>query len=168
MSKYAYVENGEVVGEYNALPKSWKNISGLNLLEGDIETLIQHGWYRISYAPISHDPNVSYVSGYTYTVLSDQVIKDDVITNYTQEEIEQLRDTFFKKLRKLRDQKLTECDWTMMTDVRAQQTAEWITAWESYRQELRDLPEAYVDTTDFDISKVSWPPSPNTQSLEEI
>ena len=160
MSKYAYVENGEVVKEYNVLPKSWKNISGFNLLEGDIDALIQHGWYRLSYAPPVYDSNTSYISGYTYTVQSDIVTKFGVVSDYTPEEIEQIKDRFFTKLRRMRDQKLAECDWTMMVDVRAQQTAEWITAWETYRQELRDLPQTLAGTTDFNIDNVVWPTIP--------
>lgn len=40
--RYAYVENGVVVDGPRSLPKSWKNISGLNLL-GNTE-LAQLGW----------------------------------------------------------------------------------------------------------------------------
>jgi hypothetical protein len=53
------------------------------------------------------------------------------------EAIEAARD-YWAELRSLRDQKLTECDWTQIVDVPL--TEEQKTAWATYRQELRDLP----------------------------
>ena len=42
-------------------------------------------------------------------------------------------------LREIRDWYLRESDWTQSADIRAIRGADWCTAWDSYRQELRDL-----------------------------
>lgn len=44
----------------------------------------------------------------------------------------------WSKLREKRQQKLSECDWTVLPD--APLTADQKTAWKAYRDALRDLP----------------------------
>lgn len=50
---------------------------------------------------------------------------------------------YWSELRTLRDQRLTESDWTQVAD--APLTEEQKIAWQSYRQALRDLPENITD-----------------------
>jgi len=50
---------------------------------------------------------------------------------------------YWSELRTLRDQRLTESDWTQVAD--APLTEEQKVAWQSYRQALRDLPENITD-----------------------
>ncbi|UDM18404.1 tail fiber assembly protein [Vogesella sp. XCS3] len=57
------------------------------------------------------------------------------------------------ELRQRRSLLLRECDWTQMPD--APLTAEQKTAWATYRQALRDLPEAAED-----LDNVVWPVKP--------
>lgn len=64
----------------------------------------------------------------------------------SQEEIE-------NNLRNYRNKLLSTCDWTMLPD--ANLTAEAKSAWETYRQSLRDLP-----TTDGWPENIIWPVSP--------
>lgn len=52
-----------------------------------------------------------------------------------------------------RDAKLAACDWTQATD--SPLSAEVKTAWATYRQALRDLPEATLDP-----AAPNWPISP--------
>jgi len=59
------------------------------------------------------------------------------VQNAEQEALQESRD-YWKELRALRDQKLTECDWTQIED--APLTEEQKTSWKIYRQALRDLP----------------------------
>lgn len=54
------------------------------------------------------------------------------------------------ELRAERDRRLAACDWTQMPDAPVDSTA-----WASYRQALRDLPDAVTD-----ISDVPWPELP--------
>ena len=57
-------------------------------------------------------------------------------------------------VRKKRDVKLYECDWTQVADVAL--TSEEVTQWQTYRQELRDI------TTQSDPTDVTWPIEPSS------
>ena len=57
-------------------------------------------------------------------------------------------------LRHFRDRRLAMCDWTQVTDVALDATT--VTAWQTYRQALRDLP-----ATTADPANPSWPSSPD-------
>jgi hypothetical protein len=59
----------------------------------------------------------------------------------------------WSELRRIRNSKLTDCDWTQIPD--AQLTGAQVTAWQTYRQALRDIPE----NTD-EPSLVEWPTLP--------
>jgi len=59
-------------------------------------------------------------------------------------------------LRFERDQKLYASDWTQIPD--APLTPEQKTAWQTYRQALRDVPANNADITDLD--QVVWPTQP--------
>lgn len=54
-----------------------------------------------------------------------------------------LSDTDWKALRRLRDAKLSGCDWTQTVD--APLTTAQKQSWATYRQALRDLPQNTVD-----------------------
>lgn len=58
-------------------------------------------------------------------------------------------------IRNIRNQKLSECDWTQLADVPL--SDEMKTAWQMYRQALRDLPEGFA-TAD----EVVFPETPST------
>jgi hypothetical protein len=60
----------------------------------------------------------------------------------------------FDYIRDLRNQKLTESDWTQMLD--SPLTPEQRTAWAEYRQDLRDVPQSFEDPAD-----VVWPEKPS-------
>ena len=59
----------------------------------------------------------------------------------------------WSELRTARNLLLTECDWTQLSD--AQLTSAQVTAWQTYRQALRDLPSTTLDPT-----QPNWPTSP--------
>jgi hypothetical protein len=61
-----------------------------------------------------------------------------------------------ERLRFERDQKLYASDWTQIAD--APLTPEQKTAWQTYRQALRDIPANNADITDLD--QVVWPVKP--------
>jgi hypothetical protein len=67
---------------------------------------------------------------------------------------------YWKEFRDLRDQKLTECDWTQIPD--APLTQEQKTTWATYRQQLRDLPKNITDPKVLvnDSSDSGWPIEP--------
>ena len=58
------------------------------------------------------------------------------------------------KLRRERDSKLVKSDWMALYD-----SPSISTAWKTYRQELRDLPSKYNDTTVQET--ITWPTEPS-------
>jgi hypothetical protein len=46
----------------------------------------------------------------------------------------------YSVLREIRNWHLQQCDWTQAQDIRAVRGQAWCDAWDSYRQQLRDLP----------------------------
>ena len=59
----------------------------------------------------------------------------------------------WEKLRAERDSKLVKSDWMALYD-----SPSITTAWKTYRQELRDLPSKYNDTTV--QGTITWPTEP--------
>ena len=59
----------------------------------------------------------------------------------------------WSELRRLRNRRLTSCDWTQLGD--AQLTGSKVTEWQTYRQVLRDVPENTADP-----AVVEWPTPP--------
>ena len=59
----------------------------------------------------------------------------------------------WEALRKERDNRITKSDWRANSDV------EMSDAWKTYRQELRDLPSKYNDTTVQET--ITWPEEPS-------
>ena len=58
------------------------------------------------------------------------------------------------ELHRMRNSRLTECDWTQLGD--AQLTAVQVTEWQTYRQALRDIPENIIDFS----AEIEWPELP--------
>lgn len=73
--------------------------------------------------------------------------------------IEASRD-YWEELRYLRNQRLTQSDWTQVYD--APLTELQKTAWQTYRQQLRDLPENITEPKPLvlDSNYPSWPTVP--------
>ena len=65
---YAHVENGSVTYR-GTLPKTWRNISGLNLSEGDDDYLKTLGW--VPYVEVSVDIGVDETSDGEDTVITE-------------------------------------------------------------------------------------------------
>ena len=76
---------------------------------------------------------------------------------------ELLLDEPYAVLREVRDWYLKESDWTQSADVRAIRGPEWCAAWDSYRQELRDLTTTFTPYFEGDspnIMGVTFPEKP--------
>jgi hypothetical protein len=68
-------------------------------------------------------------------------------------------------LREIRDWYLQKSDWTQAQDIRAIRGEQWCQAWDTYRQELRDLPEnvSGIYFNEFNIIEgVTFPEAPNS------
>jgi pyruvate formate-lyase activating enzyme-like uncharacterized protein len=161
MSRFAYVENNNVVELHDDLPKSWRNISGLDLLENNTEELNNLGWYEVQSSEITIDHTLETITGVSY-VFEDNKVKQiinkaNVTDIYT---LEQLKSIILKEVRDARNRLLLESDWTQLADVIKVNSPEFNSAWENYRQQLRDLPASYQNTELTNISQVVWPSKP--------
>lgn len=65
-------------------------------------------------------------------------------------------------LREVRDWYLQQCDWTQSQDIRAIRGPAWCAAWDSYRQQLRDITNVarpQFNEMNFLVG-VEWPAKP--------
>jgi hypothetical protein len=65
---------------------------------------------------------------------------------------------YMAKMRGERDRLLAACDWTRCDD--APFSAEQKTAWATYRQDLRDMPQDNPITTKAEYAALEWPEAP--------
>ena len=79
---------------------------------------------------------------------AEQTARDAEIKAYN----DQAHTRAWVSLRQIRDQKLSECDWRACSDVPLPDN------WKTYRQQLRDLPAQYNDTTV--KGTITWPDEP--------
>ena len=171
MTYWAYVENDQDIKEHSRLPVSWNNISNFQALENDKEFLRQLGWYELvdDTVPISNN-TLQYHDAPQYTVDHEAglVRKNCPIIERAPEpepaiEVEPNRDEFFAALRQERRARLLASDWTQTVDLQAIRDEEWKAAWANYRQQLRDLPELYMQEGYLDIThidQITWPVEP--------
>jgi hypothetical protein len=89
----------------------------------------------------------------------EQAIVDFDNEKKLREEYEKLYD-YWIDFRLLRNQRLLECDWTQVPD--AQITDDKKTAWQIYRQQLRDLPENVDNVKEMcnNPNHPDWPTKP--------
>lgn len=184
MANFATIENNDITGKYDLLPKSWKQVSGLNLLENDEEVLNSLGWYTIQKVEVSFNVYTHYISNYTYDFIDNKVYETPVITEYLvpipepepipepipeptpepEPEIPKTEEELFQEalsaLRIERDTRLSSCDWTQLVDVQNLHDDVWKTAWADYRQSLRDLPNRCI-SSELNIYELIWPTEPN-------
>tara|TARA_R110000868_G_scaffold300126_1_gene560491 strand:- start:29350 stop:29796 length:447 start_codon:yes stop_codon:yes gene_type:complete len=85
-----------------------------------------------------------------YTIKGGGVERSYAVVNKTEQEIADDAANKINEIRLQRNQKLSESDWTQLTDSPVDKTA-----WATYRQALRDLPANIVDPFN-----PIWPTSP--------
>ena len=151
---YAHIENGSI--DYKgSLPKNWRNISGLNLSEGDHTFLKPLGWLPVTETKITLAYNKAWDE--------DQVIinEDDVqiiqrARSMTTSEKNERDKRHLERMRDERNDKLRATDFYALSDVPMSKEME------SYRQSLRDFPET-CDMTQWGIEEwpdITWPIKP--------
>jgi hypothetical protein len=74
------------------------------------------------------------------------------VAEMTAEEIQAAKESAMSQIRGQRNQLLKDCDWTQITDCTADKTA-----WATYRQTLRDLPNTITEPRTF----TDWPHNPD-------
>lgn len=130
---YCFVENNVIVEGPRGLPRSWRNISGLNLLSND--DLRALGWLPVRIDEGAVDDK--YV-GSMFVINPYDVVEVKMWVPYTAEEKLEIENQKAQQIRDERNQLLSSSDWTQLNDTPLDNTAK--VAWTSYRQALRDVP----------------------------
>lgn len=145
---YCLVENNTIIDGPRGLPRSWRNVSGLNWLSDD--DLRSLGWLpcRIEEGVVDEK-----FVGSTFTITETEVIETKQWRKFTVEEQAEIEAQKAKQIRTERNAKLTETDWTQVDDTPLDNVAK--SAWANYRQALRDVP----DQAGFPFN-VNWPDLP--------
>jgi hypothetical protein len=145
---YCFVENNVIVDGPRGLPKSWRNISGLDLL--DDQSLKQLGWLPLRLEEGDVD---EVFAGSVFAILPSEVVETKIWRKYTDAEREEIERQKAEAVRQERNTKLTECDWTQLNDTPLDNLAK--VEWTTYRQALRDI----TTQSGFPHSVV-WPTKP--------
>lgn len=149
MANWVYIESGAIKEYHDKLPRSWRNVSGLDKASSSL--LRSLGWFPVNKVNVVVDEENFKTDGYEYTIKANSVEekvkvvaltkkeKDDKAKKKDEENLSQLAGLRFE-----RDRLLGLTDWTQLPDVIQGKDADWINSWREYRQQLRDLPQKYA------------------------
>jgi hypothetical protein len=163
MANWALVEDNQITGKYDLLPKNWRNISGLDLSKDDLPFLKSLGWYPVVGQNTPFDDTKYFIQKYDYTIGENSVSQIPVLVERTfepagpVENYSIMKHVFILELRKERNQRLLDSDWTQLTDIQSMLNEETKNKWAVYRQALRDITLEYLNNGVIDISQVNWP-----------
>ena len=144
---YAHVENGKITYT-GSLPKNWRNVSGLNLSDGDNDYLKTLGW--LPYVEVSVEIGADETPDGADTVVTEtEVTATAKKRAMTDAEKTDRTASNLSNLRTERNLKLADTDFYALSDVTMS------SAMRTYRQALRDLP---ANTTD--PANPTWPTMP--------
>jgi len=151
---YVHVEN-EGIDYKGSLPKNWRNISGLNLSEGDHIFLKPLGWLPAIETKINLMYNEVYDED-QITINSDNVQIIQRVRSMTTSEKNERDKIHLERMRDERNDKLRATDFYALSDVTMSEDME------TYRQSLRDFP-ATCDMTKWGTTEwpdITWPTKP--------
>jgi hypothetical protein len=131
----------------NELRNSYPNTSLPSELTD--EALIEWDMYVVQPTPMPVDYTKNITEG-TPTLIDGVYYKSWNQTNATSEEISYRIENQWEEVRVLRNQLLSECDWTQLADI----SSEIKEAWTVYRQALRNI------TTQTNPFSIEWPAKP--------
>jgi hypothetical protein len=159
MANWAYVENNNIKEIHETLPKSWKNVSGLNLSENNLDFLREIGWYKIVKQHDTFDTINYFANSFKYKIENNKVIEEYnlVEKEHQDNSFNNYKNIFMNDLRSKRDLLLFQSDWTQLADIQKKFDDVTKEKWETYRQNLRDLPQVYQSDTILNITDVNWP-----------
>jgi hypothetical protein len=155
---YAHVKEDGSVDYLGSLPKKWGNISGLNLSDGDDAYLKTIGWFPLVETNVTSTYNQIFDTD-VITVEAERVTLVHRVRDMTSEEKTARDESHMKELRRDRDKKLLDSDWTQAPDHSSPLSNAKKTKWTTYRQTLRDLP-ATADMTTWPDNFI-WPTEPS-------
>lgn len=130
---YCFVENNTIVEGPRSLPRSWRNISGLDQMS-------EIGLRSIGWLPVRIDEGAvddKYV-GSMFAINPTEVVEVKLWSKYSESELNQIRNQKAEGVRVERNNLLSQSDWTQLNDTPLDNAAK--VAWTNYRQALRDIP----------------------------
>lgn len=130
---YCYVENNTIVEGPRGLPRSWRNISGLDMMDADGLRAI--GWFPVRLDEGAVDEKFV---GSMFIIHTNEVVEMKLWSKYTADEKAEMDRQAASAIRAERNIKLSECDWTQLNDTPLDNPSK--VAWTTYRQALRDIP----------------------------
>ena len=145
---YCLVENGAIVDGPRGLPKSWRNVSGLNLM--DPANLLKLGWLPCR---IDEGTGGDKMGGSKFLINATEVVEVKQWAPFSDADKQEIERQAAENIRSERNAKLTASDWTQLDDTPLNGTAK--SAWATYRQGLRDI----TTQAGFPFS-VTWPDLP--------
>ena len=152
---YAHVKDGSV--DYmGTLPKSWENVTGLHLSNGDDAYLKTLGWLPLIETNVTLGANQIFDTD-VVTVEEDRVLLIHRARDMTAQEIADRDASHMSHLRAERDQKLLDSDWTQAADHSSPLGDAKKAEWTTYRQALRNLPA----TVEISLWPDVWPTEPS-------
>jgi len=153
MKKYCYIKDNNIVEVVESLPINWRNISNFYTLDDD--ALKNLGWL-----PVVLDTDVKDVILNVSYEIVDDVVKETVVSrDKTEEELqgEALAEKVeaWLEVRNARNNLLAQSDISIVSDKWELMDVATKSAWTTYRQALRDIPDVFNTPTD-----VVWPTKP--------
>ena len=114
-------------------------------------TLLDFGVYQVNYTTKPDEPLKKVYEGEPMLV-NGEYFEDWIVEDCTEEEIQIRTDRQWEDIRVMRNQYLSQSDWTQLPD--SPLNTEQKTAWATYRQDLRDV------TLQPDPFNITWPTKP--------
>ena len=146
---YLRIINDTIEYPYDILTlrEAYPNVSLPEILSD--ESLIEWDMHVVQPTPIPIDHTKNITEG-TPTLIDGVYYKSWVQTDATSEEVSYRIENQWETVRIQRNELLTECDWTQLSDI----PSETKEAWTIYRQALRNI------TTQTNPFNIEWPVKP--------
>jgi hypothetical protein len=146
---YLRIINNEISYPYSleTLRKDNPTISFPSELSDSL--MVEWGMLEVRSTPKPNDYTKNIIEG-TPILVDDVYYQNWESENATESEINFRIESKWIEIREIRNQLLSECDWTQLSDI-PQETKE---VWQSYRQSLRDI------TSQSNPFSITWPTKP--------
>jgi len=156
--RYLRIINNQIIYPYNlnSLKTEFKNTSFPEKIENT--NLEEYSIYLVNEIIKPSDENFTKIINESTPILTNgkyyqNWIVEDAPIEYTESMIQNKIDNKWNQIRSIRNQYLSDCDWTQLSD--SPLTTEQKTDWAEYRQELRDV------TLQEDPFNIVWPIKPS-------
>ncbi len=146
---YLRIINNEINYPYTIkdLKAAHRNITFPNELTE--ETMVEFDLYEVRQTPKPNDYTKTITEG-TPILVDGVYYQNWVQTNASESEIDYRLENQWFVIREIRNELLSECDWTQLSDIPTETKA----IWSGYRQSLRDI------TSQTNPFNITWPVKP--------